>query len=114
MIDYLNNGKIPDWETLPLNKEKFFAITNQGDELVPWPKVKIGWTALGMDPYGPRLNVDWNPYPYQNTHSLFTTILPNTTMVDKYHNMTGVDSYIPKNSAGKYIYDKVWEYLITK
>lgn len=114
MIDFLNNGKIPDWETLPANKEKFFAITNSADELVPYPKVKIGWTALGMDVYGGRINVDWNPYPYSNSHTLITTITPNTTMVDKYHNSTGVDSYIPKNSAGKYIYDKAWEYLITK
>jgi hypothetical protein len=113
MIDFLNNGKIPDWETLPANKEKYFAIINSSDELVPYPKVKIGWDNLGMSAYGGRINVDWNAYPYSNTHTLITTIKPTSTGTDPYHNGTGVDSYIPIKN-GKFIYDKAWEYLITK
>jgi hypothetical protein len=113
MIDYLNNGQTPDWETLPANSANYYALTNSADELVPWPKVQKGWISLKMDIYGPKLNVDWNPYPYQNTHTLLTTITPTYNGVDKYHNGTGVDVYIPKNSAGKYVYDKAWEYLIT-
>lgn len=114
MIDFLNNGKIPDWELMPLNNEKFYHITNLADELVPYPKVKATWAAMGMDAYGGRINVDWNAFPYSNTHTLITTRTPTTTMVDKFHNSTGVDSYIPKTAAGKYVYDKAWEYLITK
>ncbi len=49
MIDYLDNGQIPDWEKLPANKEKFYALINPADELVPYNKVLPGWTALGMD-----------------------------------------------------------------
>jgi hypothetical protein len=114
MMDFLNNGKTPDWETLPANKEKYFAIINSADELVPYAKVKAGWDVMGMSAYGGRINVDWNLPPYSNTHTLITTINPTSTGTDKYHNSTGVDSYIPKNSTGKYVYDKAWEYLITK
>jgi hypothetical protein len=114
MVDYLTNGKIPDWEANPANREKYFGLINSADELVPYPKVKAIWTAMKMDIYGGRINVDWNPYPYSNSHSLLTTLTPTSTGVDKFHNSTGVDSYIPKNAAGKYVYDKAWEYLITK
>lgn len=114
MMDFLNNGKIPDWVKMTANKEKYYALTNSADELVPYPKVKLGWDAMGISAYGGRINVDWNPFPYSNSHTLITTITPASTGADKFHNSTGVDSYIPKNAAGKYIYDKAWEYLITK
>lgn len=114
MMDFLNNGKIPDWVAMTTNKEKYYHITNSADELVPYTKVKIGWEKMGMTPYGGRINVDWNASPYSNTHTLITTVTPKTTNVDKYHNSTGVDSYIPKNASGKYIYDKAWEYLLTR
>jgi hypothetical protein len=115
MVDYLNNGKIPDWEANATNREKYFGLTSINDELVPFPKVKAIWTAMKMDIYGGRINVDWNAYPYSNSHSLITSRIITTTMVDPYHNSTGVDSYIPKNPySGRYVYDKAWEYLITK
>jgi hypothetical protein len=112
MIDFLNNGKIPDWVASQTNKGKYYALTNLNDELVPWLKVRAGWDVMGISAYGPRINVDWNAFPYSNTHTLITTVAPKTTMVDKYHNGTAVDSYIPKTTAGKYVYDKAWEYLI--
>lgn len=114
MIDYLNNGKIPDWAANQTNKEKYFALTNLADELVPYTKVKIGWDVMGMSAYGGKVNVDWSAPPYGNTHTLITTRTPVTTLIDKYHNSTGVDAYIPKNSSGKYVYDKAWEYMLTK
>lgn len=112
MVDFLNNGKIPDWENLPANKEKFFALINMNDELVPWYRVKSVWTLTGLLDYGTYRNVDWYPSPYNNTHALVSTYNPTTTSIDKYHNMTAVDSYIPKYSNGKYIFDLAWAYLM--
>jgi len=114
MIDLLDNGKMPDWQTMPANKEKFFAITNTRDELVPYQNVQKGWQSLGMTAYGAKVNVDWTAAPYQNSHTLITSRVPVTSNIDKFHNSTGVDSYIPKNSSGQYVYDKAWEYLIGK
>lgn len=114
MIDFMLNGKVPDWELMPLNKEKYYFITNSADEQVPYYYQKLIWDAMGASAYGPRINVDWQAYPYQNTHTLITTLTPNTTLVDKYHNSTAVNSYIPKDASGKYVYDKAWEYLLTK
>lgn len=112
MIDFLNNGKIPDWLTMPANRSKYFAITNVADELVPYEKIKAGWNELGMSAYGGPVNVDAHPYPYDGSHTLITTTDPIYTGIDKYHNSTGVDVYIPKDLSGKYVYDKAFEYLI--
>ena len=114
MIDFMLNGKTPDWELMPANKEKYFFFMNCADEQVPYYYSKIIWQQMGATIYGPYANVDWRPYPYENSHTLVTTITPNTTLVDKYHNSTAVNGYIPKDASGKYIYDKAWEYLLMK
>lgn len=112
MVDFMNNGKIPTWEKRPANNANYYALINQSDELVPWGRTKPIWTAVGWLTYGNYLNVDYNNPPYNNTHMLITTVKPTSTSVDPYHNATGVDSYIPKNAAGKYIYEKAWEYFL--
>ena len=112
MVDFLNNGKIPSWEKLPTNNEKYYSFINMNDELVPWAKVNAVWTAAGWKTYGNYINIDWNPSPYNNSHLLISTYKPTSTSLDPYHNMTGVDSYFPKLATGKYVYEKVWEYLL--
>ncbi|MEP7258447.1 MAG: hypothetical protein ABI687_08665, partial [Flavitalea sp.] len=112
MIDFLDNNKIPDWEALPENKEKYFALINPKDELVPYDKVVPGWASLGMSSYGSPVNIGTTASPYQSSHTLISTVDPTTTSVDKYHNSTAIDAYIPKDANGKYIYDQAWEYLI--
>lgn len=112
MVDFLNNGKIPDWEKMTYNNANYYSLINMNDELVPWSKVNAVWTAVGWKTYGNYINVDWNPYPYNNSHLLISTYKPTSTSLDPYHNMTGVDSYFPKYSNGKYVYEKAWEYLL--
>lgn len=112
MVDFLNNGAIPDWEKLTANNDKYYSLINMNDELVPWAKVNAVWTATGWKSYGNYLSVDWNAPPYKNTHLLISTYKPTSTSLDPYHNMTGVDSYFPKLSTGKYVYEKAWEYLL--
>ena len=114
MIDFLNNGKIPNWENNKNYKEKYFALINPSDEQVPYASVVPGWAALGLNGYGSPVNISTTAYPYAYSHTLVTTITPVTTMTDKYHNSTGVDTYIPRDASGNYIFDKAWEYLIDK
>jgi pimeloyl-ACP methyl ester carboxylesterase len=112
IVDMLDNGKIPDWEKMPANNVNFYSFINMNDELMAWPRVKAVWTAAGWFAYGNYLNVDWKPYPYNNTHLLVSTYKSPSTSIDPYHNMTGVDSYFPKYGNGKYVYEKAWEYLL--
>lgn len=112
MVDFLNDGKIPSWEKLTFNNANYYSLINMNDELVPWAKVNAVWTATGWKTYGNYINADWNPYPYNNSHLLISTYKPTSTSVDPYHNMTGVDSYFPKLANGKYVYERVWEYML--
>jgi hypothetical protein len=112
MVDFLNNGKIPNWEKMTFNNANYYSLINMNDELVPWSKVKPVWTAAGWMAYGNYINVDWNASPYNNSHLLISTYKPTSTSIDPYHNMTGVDSYFPKLSTGKYVYEKAWEYFL--
>jgi hypothetical protein len=112
MVDFLNNGLIPNWEKMTFNNANYYSLINMNDELVPWSKVNAVWTAAGWKAYGNYINVDWNPSPYNNSHLLISTYKPTSTSIDPYHNMTGVDSYFPKYSNGKYVYEKAWEYLL--
>ena len=112
MVDFLNNGMIPNWEKLTFNNANYYSLINMNDELVPWAKVNAVWTAAGWKAYGNYINVDWNLSPYNNSHLLISTYKPTSTSIDPYHNMTGVDSYFPKYSTGKYVYEKAWEYLL--
>ena len=113
-VDFMNNGKIPDWENSETDRQKYFAITSPDDELVPFESVKTAWSALGMRSFGAIVDVIGTSSPYGNTHTLISSYNPTATGIDKFHNATGVDSYIPKDASGKYIYDKAWEYLLTK
>ena len=112
MVDFLNNGKIPNWEKLTANNANYYSLINMNDELVPWSKVTAVWTAAGWNAYGNYINVDWNPLSYNNSHLLISTYKPTSTSIDPYHNMTGVDSYFPKYLNGKYVYEKAWEYML--
>jgi hypothetical protein len=113
MIDYLTNGKVPDWEDLPANKSKFFGIINTNDELVPYNYVTLGWQHLGMSAYGKPLYIENHAPPYSNIHTLITYRTPNTTMIDKYHNGTAIDTYLIKNPDGTYLYAPAWTYLLS-
>lgn len=113
-IDFMNNGKIPDYQKLTQNRDRYFGLTSMKDELIPWDKLMNVWKLTGWTKYGPVVIVDYNLPPYQNTQTLVTTNVPKTTLIDKYHNGTAVDAYIPKNVNGTYLYEKAWEYMLLK
>ena len=112
IVDYLSDKKLADWEDLPANKEKYYALFNPKDELLYYYMAERSWQHLGMTGYGGIVNVDSAPSPYGNTHTLITRISPSLDKNDKFHNSTAVDSYLTKDNAGVYALDKAWEYLL--
>jgi hypothetical protein len=109
-IDFMLNKSVPDWEQIQTNREKYFGLINVKDEQVPFDFEKLGWKSLAMMNYGTMADAIRNSYSH--THTLISTENPPDSGVDKYHNSTGVDSYIPKDASGKYIYDAAWEYMM--
>jgi hypothetical protein len=47
-----------------------------------------------MTVYGSMVDISCNEYPFRNSHILYTTHNPLTSLVDKYHNGTVLDIYI--------------------
>ncbi|MBL7698986.1 MAG: hypothetical protein JNK79_12555 [Chitinophagaceae bacterium] len=111
VMDYLNNGSIPDWVNNTNNHDKFYAFIHPKDEQVPFMRAQIGWDKLGMTQHGSMVAADCNVYPFNNTHILYTSYVPSTALVDKYHNGTTLDIYIQGETAYKAILAEAIRYL---
>ena len=115
MMDYMTNGKTPDWENLPANKGNYFDIFNPLDEDIPYAGAQLGWQHLGMTTdSSAAVNSDSVPFPYNHTHVLLTSKQPAKSSGPKYHNSTAMDAYVQKDTSGKYVLDKQWEFLISE
>lgn len=52
--------------------EKYFGFAHQGDNF--WPAIQRGWIALGLESYGPIVDVDGQSPPFGATHRLTTNV----------------------------------------
>jgi hypothetical protein len=111
VIDFLDSGKIPDWVNNTNGHEKFYAFIHPKDEQVPFMRAQIGWDKLGITQYGSMVSADCNTYPFDNTHILYTSYVPATSMVDKYHNGTMLDIYIKEETSYKSILKEAIRYF---
>jgi hypothetical protein len=111
VIDFLNSGNIPDWVNNTDNHEKYYAFIHPKDEQVPFMRAQIGWDKLGMTQHGSMMSADCNIYPFRNTHILYTNFVPSTSLVDKYHNGTAIDSYLDGETAYKAVLSEAIRYL---
>lgn len=111
VIDFLDNGNIPDWVNTTNNHEKFYAFIHPKDEQVPFARAQIGWEKLGMTQHGSMVSIDCNTYPFNNSHILYTTYVPATALGDKYHNGTTLDIFINGETAYKAHLDEAIRYL---
>ena len=100
-------------ELLALIERRFNRYLSK-DEQVPFTAAQIGWEKLGMTEYGSMCNIDCNNYPFRNSHILYTTYTPATTLADKYHNGTTLDVYINDETAYKNSLKEAIKYLFKK
>jgi len=114
VIDFLDNGAIPNWVNNTDNHENYYAFIHPKDEQVPFTRAQLGWDKLGMTEYGAMCNIDCNTPPYRDTHILYTNYTPATAQVDKYHNGSTLDSYINGETAYKASLTQAIKYLFKK
>ncbi|MCX5692056.1 MAG: alpha/beta hydrolase, partial [Planctomycetota bacterium] len=69
------------------------------------------WSALGMAPFGPLLDVAVTPSPFSNTHSLSTSVAP--AVAGQYHNSVVLDALTPRGAGNVPVYKPVWQYMMT-
>lgn len=111
VMDFLDSGNIPDWVNSTTGHDKFYAFIHPKDEQVPFSKAQVGWENLGLTQHGSMVSADCNTAPFNNTHILYTSYVPSTSLVDKYHNGTTLDLYIEGETAYKNILSEAIKYL---
>ena len=89
-------------------KTHFFAINHQQDHQGCSPEQQFAnLRALGLDAFGPPIDVDRNMPPYRHSHIL-TTNYPGTKVDSKDAHTTAINPHHEK------IFEKVWIYLLTE
>ena len=95
----------------------FFAMGHERDELVPYAALSGPmWSAFGIPSAGAVVNVDAVKPPYPQTRS-FSTALASAPLgvlltISPLHNTPVVDVNVPLE-GGRYVYQPVWEYMLT-
>jgi hypothetical protein len=93
--------------------ERFFGFTHTGDE--GWTKHHYcrSWLMLGLNEFGPIVNVDETKPPYGNSRRLISTEA-SIKNANRAHSASTPGGASPKNKSGKYLYEDVWKYLFTQ
>ena len=68
------NGPAPAWlsSSGATPADRYFGFAHQRDEF--WGSIQRSWVALGLERYGPIVNVDSDVAPFGETHRLTTNV----------------------------------------
>ena len=92
--------------------ERFFGFTHIQDAGWPDHHYCRSWLMLGLNKFGPIVNVEETKPPYDNTRRLISSANVGGN-VKRAHSASTPRSTSPKDKAGKYLYEDVWRYLYT-
>lgn len=101
------------WQNLPsaTGANRFFAFSHTLD--AGWPDhYHRSWKMLGLENYGPIVNVDESKAPYNNSRQLITKANVNNNP-RRAHSASTPGRNSVKDKKGGYIYEEVWKYLFT-
>lgn len=99
-------GLAPSWESTPgaTPPERYFGFAHQRDNF--WSAIQRGWIALGLEPFGPIVNVDGERPPFGGTHRLTTSVACINPIAANCAHTTVIT---PKLSSQ---FLPVWEYML--
>ncbi|MFK7851727.1 MAG: hypothetical protein AB8D78_12185 [Akkermansiaceae bacterium] len=102
------------WQALPsaTPKERFFAFTHTLDEGWKNHHYCRSWLLLGLNKYGPIVDVDEATPPYLNTRRLISTANVKSNP-KRAHSASSPGKSSPKDENGNFLYEDVWKYLFT-
>ena len=101
------------WQSLPsaTPANRYFGFTHVGD--AGWPDhYHRSWKMLGLEKFGAIVNVDDADPPYNNSRQLITKADVGNN-AKRAHSASTPGKASPKDKAGDYLYEDVWEYLFT-
>lgn len=116
----------PDWNTgsdspatwesyanvTPASKQ--FGIGGKLDTSVPYDQLSRIWTTMGLTTFGPPIDVDSSAEIAGSSHTLTTSLTPETSSFDlgnPNHGVTVRDAFTPLTSSGAPVFEKTWKYL---
>lgn len=102
------------WYELPsaTDKNRFFAFTHVLDSGWSGDHYCRSWQLLGLNKYGPVVNVDKTPAPFGNSRRLITDAEIKADDKPKAaHGASTPGGSAIKGPDGKYIHEDVWKYL---
>lgn len=103
-----------NWYTLPsaTPKNRFFGFTHVLDGGWVGDHYCRSWELLGLQEFGPVVNVDKTPYPFGNSRRLVTEADVQGN-ANRAHSAAQPGGAAVKDSSGKFLHEEVWRYLFT-
>ena len=100
------------WQALPsaTSKNRYFAFTHVLDGGWTGDHYCRSWELLGLNAFGPVVNVDKSKPPYDNTRSLVTDADVKGD-AGRAHSSVVPGGAAVKNAQGDFIHEDVWHYL---
>jgi hypothetical protein len=107
--------QLETWYELPsaTPHNRFFAFTHVLDGGWTADHYCRSWELLGLNEYGPVVNVDHMKPPYGNTRRLITDADVKHD-AKRAHSSSVPGGAAVKDSKGKFIHEDVWRYLFTR
>ncbi len=106
--------QLEKWYTLPsaTPKNRFFAFTHVLDTGWTGDHYCRSWELLGLNDFGPIVNVDQIPAPYANSRRLITDADVKDD-AKRAHSSVVPGGAAVKNAAGHFLHEAVWKYVFT-
>lgn len=102
------------WQALPsaTPANRFFGFTHVLDEGWEHDHYCRSWQMLGLQAFGPVVNVDHTAFPYGHSRRLVSDADVKGD-AKRAHNAVIPGGAAPKDPAGRAIHEEVWRYLFT-
>lgn len=102
------------WQKLPSATpgNRFYGFSNVLDDGWIGDHYRRSWQLMGLQEYGPIVNVDKTPPPYGNTRRLISDADVGGNH-ERAHSSSVPGGAAVKDASGKYIHEEVWRYLFT-
>lgn len=102
------------WQALPsaTSPNRFFGFSHVLDGGWTGDHYCRSWELLGLNAFGPIVNVDNTPPPYGNSRRLITDADVNNDP-NRAHSCVVPGNAAVKDADGKFIHESVWRYLFT-
>lgn len=102
------------WQSLPsaTPPQRFFAFSHVLDSGWSGDHYPRSWQMLGLQAFGPIVDVDTTAPPYLNSRRL-TTAADVGGDANRAHGSVSPGKRSPKDASGKALFEDVWRYLYT-